>query len=39
MIRRILCWFGFHKWETYYKGFTGSLGEIEICKYCGKIKR
>lgn len=39
MIRRLLCWLGFHKWETCYKGFTGSLGEIEICKYCGKVKR
>lgn len=38
MIRKLMCWLGWHEWETWQKGFTGSFGEVEICKHCGRIK-
>lgn len=34
MIRRILCWLGWHEWEE---------SDIDVfepfCKHCGKVKR
>ena len=39
MIRKLMCWLGWHEWETWQKGFTGSLGSVDICKHYGKVKK
>lgn len=36
MIRKILCWFGFHEWWS--KRFFGDENFIVWCKHCGKEK-
>ena len=36
MWQKIKCWLGWHEFETWQKGFTGSLGSVDICKHCGK---
>ena len=44
MIRKLLCWLGWHEWEryeyTHYILFCEDYKETrEKCKHCGKAKR
>lgn len=49
MIRRLLCWLNFHKFETcivsIHDGIDNNLKPIfrdctaVICKHCGKVKK
>ncbi len=38
MIRRILCWFGWHEWESYEPPYKHEY-DFYKCKHCGKVKR
>lgn len=43
MIRRLLCWLGFHKWELYcdecpHIECHGNCKNM-VCKYCGERGR
>ena len=43
MIRKILCWLGFHKWELYCgncsREFCTGYCKSYKCKHCGKTKK
>lgn len=40
MIRRILCWLGWHEWKTTIEN-NRIIGiyVFTCCKHCGKVKR
>lgn len=45
MIRRLLCWLGWHEWEEKHEGMyypeIGAFGDrwVEVCKHCGKVNK
>ncbi len=48
MIRRLLCWLGWHDWRyviKFEKMFSGVIWydkpylDGKVCKHCGKVKR
>lgn len=40
MIRRLLCWLGFHEWEFFDAEVWGSrVRNKQFCVHCGKVKK
>lgn len=45
MIRKLLCWLGWHEWEEFVsKTYIEKLGALNFeeaykCKHCGKVKK